>query len=65
MTAQEFDVGRPFLMNDSLLNSNCLIGRTMRKKFSVGGGSGSGSSGGGQGNQTSSVATLLTAMLFS
>jgi hypothetical protein len=47
-------------MNDALPNSNCLIGRTMRKKFSVGG-----SGGGGGHSLGSQLGTLLTAMLFS
>lgn len=49
-------------MNDALPNSNCLVGRTMRKKFAVGSSGGSSlSSVMGNG----SVATLLTALLFS
>lgn len=62
---QEFDVGRPFLMNDALPNSNCLIGRTMRKKFKIGSGGGHGGGGHSLGSELGSLGTLLTAMLFS
>jgi len=60
-SSQEFDVGRPFLMNDALPNSNCLIGRTMRKKFKIGGG-GTGFS--NTSAQLGQLSTLLTSMLF-
>lgn len=58
-SSQEFDVGRPFLMNDAIPNSNYMIGRTIRKKFSVGGEGGFGSS-----SSASALQTLLTSMLF-
>ena len=48
-------------MNDALPNSNAKIGRTIRKKFSIGGG-------GKLDNVNASASelqTLLTSMLFS